>query len=286
MNIAVLSDIHGNHIALRKCIEYAVSQDSQAFCFLGDYVGELAYPEKTMELIYDLKSRYPCFYVRGNKEEYWLNYRDKGENGWRDGDSTTGSLLYTYNRLTARDLNFFDELQIAQKLVMEKLPELLICHGSPNKINEKLLPGEESTRRSMDLADTSVILCGHTHIQGRIEHNGKSVWNPGSVGVPLQSGGKAQFMILHGVDREWRPEFISLSYDKEKVIQELHDDGLDRHAPYWCKITENLLSKGNITHGKVLARAMTLCREENGECVWPDIQESYWQRAWQELCEQ
>lgn len=42
MNIAVLSDIHGNHIALEACMEYLEKQDIDAYCFLGDYVGGAA----------------------------------------------------------------------------------------------------------------------------------------------------------------------------------------------------------------------------------------------------
>lgn len=45
MSIAVLSDIHGNYIALKKCLEYALHKGVNTYVFLGDYVGELAYPE-------------------------------------------------------------------------------------------------------------------------------------------------------------------------------------------------------------------------------------------------
>lgn len=54
MEIAVLSDIHGNYVALERCLEYAFSQNIGTFILLGDYIGELAYPEKTMQILYDL----------------------------------------------------------------------------------------------------------------------------------------------------------------------------------------------------------------------------------------
>ena len=34
MNIAVLSDIHGNYIALQKCLEYAIAKGIEAFIFI------------------------------------------------------------------------------------------------------------------------------------------------------------------------------------------------------------------------------------------------------------
>ena len=75
MNIAVLSDIHGNYVALQAVIDYAINQGADTFVFLGDYVGELAYPQKTMEMLYSLREKYKCFFIRGNKEDYWW-YRD------------------------------------------------------------------------------------------------------------------------------------------------------------------------------------------------------------------
>ena len=77
MNIAVLSDIHGNYVALQAVIDYAINQGADTFVFLGDYVGELAYPQKTMEMLYSLREKYKCFFIRGNKEDYWLKYRAK-----------------------------------------------------------------------------------------------------------------------------------------------------------------------------------------------------------------
>lgn len=55
MSIAVLSDIHGNHTALKTCVEYALEKKVNAFIFLGDYLGELAYPRKTMQFIVSFK---------------------------------------------------------------------------------------------------------------------------------------------------------------------------------------------------------------------------------------
>ncbi|PJJ27297.1 metallophosphoesterase family protein [Lacrimispora celerecrescens] len=223
MDFAVLSDIHGNYIALEKCVEYALSRGVKAFAFLGDYVGELAYPEKTMKMIFEMAEKYNCYFIRGNKEDYWIDYYNNGELGWKDKDSTTGSLLY------------------------------------------------------------SMIVCGHTHIQTKFEINGKTVLNAGSVGVPLFSNRKSQFLILHQTGKQWKEEFISIEYDVEKVIEELHTSGLNKYAPYWCIVTENLLRNGNISPGTVLKRAMALCKAETGTCIWPDIPEQYWRQAVEEI---
>jgi UDP-2,3-diacylglucosamine pyrophosphatase LpxH len=131
----------------------------------------------------------------------------------------------------------------------------------------------------MEANDTSIIICGHTHIQNKIENNGKVILNPGAVGVPLYSNGKTQFLILHGINHKWEEEFVTLEYDVEAVIDELHTSKLDEHAPYWCIVTENLLRYGKISHATVLSKAMSLCKNETGSCIWPNVPEKYWARA-------
>ncbi|MDE7309516.1 MAG: metallophosphoesterase [Lachnospiraceae bacterium] len=276
MKIAVLSDIHGNYVALEQCVNYALDKGIDTFIFLGDYLGELAYPQKTMKFLYSLKEKYQCWFIKGNKENYWLNY----DQTWKENDSTTGVLYYTYHNLTDTDMDFFRKLNDKEEISFNGLPSITICHGSPNRVNEKLIPDNENTFSIMDNNKADYILCGHTHIQGVITHNQKVVWNAGSVGVPLHSNGKAQFLILSSTeDLTWKSEFVSLDYNVEKVIDDLHSSGLYNKAPGWSAVSEYLLRTGEISHGSVLARAMFLCREKTGQCNWPDVPEEYWEMA-------
>ncbi len=296
MELAVLSDIHGNYAALSECVFLALSRGISTFLFLGDYLGEMAYPERTMAFLYDLKDKYECLFVRGNKEGYWLSHAERGQEqeGWKEYHSTTGCLVYNWSRLTGRDLAFFEGMPIVRRLEYEGLPPLTLCHGSPLRVNEKLLPGDENTLSVMERTGTPMLLCGHTHRQEKIIHEGTTLLNAGSVGLGLDTGAgrplQAQFLILHGEIRHgenlpgagrWREEFVSLPYDTERVIRELYEEKLDQRAPYWTLITERMLRTGSGDHGRVLAKAMELCRAQEGQCIWPDIPEQYWKQAWE-----
>ena len=100
MRVAVLSDIHSNHLALQACLDHAVRSGADLFLFLGDYVGELAYPQKTMELLYRFMESHDCRFIRGNREDYWAEYEARGKTGWKEFDTTTGCLHYAYHNLT------------------------------------------------------------------------------------------------------------------------------------------------------------------------------------------
>ena len=106
-------------------------------------------------------------------------------------------------------------------------------------------------------------------------------------------------MILHAVTDEssfcgvssgtasagqWDEEMVTLDYHTAQVIQELHTTGLYQNAPVWCRITELIFEGVPLSHGSVLERAMQLCEAETGSCRWPDIPESFLERALTELC--
>lgn len=283
MKIAILADIHANHVALQACIDYALKREITTFVFLGDYVGDLAYPRKTMEFLYKLKKQYECYFVKGNKEDYWLNYRSNGEKGWKEVDSTTGCLLYTYQQLREEDFKFFEEMSHVEEVKISDMPQFTICHGSQRRTGEKLLVYDENCYEAIENDKNELILCGHSHVRDKFVHAGKTIINPGSVGTPFNSNGKAQFMILHGDNGRWMEEFVDVDYDIEQTIRELTESGLTERAPGWCKVTEHILQNGDISHSKVLNYAMKLCEQETGKCIWPDISEKYWTQAIAEI---
>ena len=283
MKVAVLSDIHGNHIALQKCIEEIERRKVNKLIFLGDYVGELAYPQKTMAIIRELMRNYECYFMRGNKEDYWIDREYDQGIEWKEGDSTTGALLYTYSNLNNVDINFFKSLSHAQIISFVGLPAIAAYHGSHDSKGKKLKLNTDNSHILFEDTEESIILCGHTHIRNKIVLENRVLVNPGSVGVPLKSHGISQFMILSGEQGEWEYEFIDVSYDVESVIQELHEENLYVKAPCWTRVTENLLRNGDVSHGTVLSRAMRLLYDDTGKWCWPDIPEEYWERAVREL---
>ena len=281
MRIAVMADIHGNHIALETCLRHAQAQGAQAYWFLGDYLGEMARPERTLALLRSWSRDHDCVFIRGNKEEYWLGALDASQ--WRRGDSTTGILWYVSQRLTEEDKAFFRSMPIAQVVSLPGLPEVTLCHGSPRSVKECLVPPGDTALEAMEAAHTPLILCGHRHRQAVLEHAGRRAVNPGAVGVPLDSGGKPCYLLLNGANGLWQETMVQLEYDVERVIAELHEASLDEIAPAWTRITAAILRGGAFSQARVLRRAMDLCTQFEGTCTWPHIPEKYWDMACREV---
>lgn len=279
MRIAVLSDIHGNYVALKACLDVALAKGIDTFAFLGDYVAEFPYPQRTLEILYEMRKRYTCYFIRGNKEDYWLARKEDKDCVWKNGNHTVGAMHYTYDNQTEKDLAFYRSMPICEKITMQGAADLVICHGSPESNTQKLQRDNPDTLQYLEKSPYEYIIYGHIHRQGIVEHDGTKAINPGAVGVPAGSFGKTQFMILHQDGRDWREEFFSLDYDRERVLKEIKESGLEEITPYWTRVTKKLVTDGSVTHGRVLTKAMELCEKENCNSFWYDIPDRFWEEA-------
>lgn len=280
--IAVIGDIHSNYMGLEKCIKHALKQEPDEFLFLGDYISDCPYPQKTMGLIYEMKQNYRCSFIRGNREDYMLNHRKNPGERWTYS-SASGSLLYTYENLTERDFRFFESLDNKGYYEEAGYPPFRYCHGSLTRSNEILEPNGENTVLIMKNLDVDLLVSGHIHVQEEKMYGEKKLLHPGAVGVSWYFGGKTQYMMLHGNKAGWEAEFFRLEYDREEMIKGFETSGLNQKAPAWSAITKHTLLTGTDHNLACLRRASDLCEEAEGTVTWPDIPEKYWQQALQEF---
>ena len=284
MNVAVIADIHGNYHALKECLTYLKDKNIDVFFFLGDYSGEFPGIEKTMDELYRLREEKECYFLRGNKEGYQLSGLGGDHPEWDDYPSTVGMLRYGKEHLRDKDVTFFQNLPITRTVRFDGLPEIVICHGSPRKVNEKFTEDGKTLSEVLSEVQADYIVCGHTHKRAELTAGDKHIWNPGSLGASVDTPYDYRFMILHGENGSWTPEFISLEADKELLINEMREAGLYRIAPYWTKMTEHLIRcGGRDTHAMLLDRAMEICRNRYGECIWPKVPEECFTQAFDEL---
>lgn len=284
MRIAVLADIHSNFEAFKTCVEEAEKRGITNYIFLGDYLGDMAFPQKTLSLLNRLKEQYDCTFIRGNKEEYWIHHRKCKDEIWKYGNTATGMLAYNYERLTDKDIDFFESMPIGMTMHYEGYPDFTVCHGSPFRVNQSMRPDYDYIDGLVDKLPTGLVLCGHFHIQTDYTRRGKRIINPGAIGVPLHSGGKTQFLLLNGNNGEWETEWISLSYNLNHTIKEMDAEKLFLHAPGWYQITKHLLLTGEVTHAAVVKAAMNICYTELGEVPLSSIPEQFWEQAVKKLC--
>ena len=111
MKIGVISDIHSNIIAFKECVKYLEKEGCDEYLFLGDYVSDTPYARETLDYLYEFMNSHTCLFLRGNREEYMLDQRKALKDGMDEKkwsyNSASGNLLFTYEQLTEKDLDFF-----------------------------------------------------------------------------------------------------------------------------------------------------------------------------------
>lgn len=292
IRIGVISDIHSNYDAFKAIYDYMKTQEINEFLFLGDYVSDTSETEKTMALLYQIRKENQVHILRGNREEYMLD-QWRVQKGEKEGprwiaNSASGNLLYTYEHLTEMDFEFFDSLPIVFRFEKDGYPAVTCCHGSPVNTRELLEFYTENTKEWLEKTGTDYLLCAHTHFPGVLQYKQKTYINNGCAGVAIKDQGYAQCTILHGMERngirQWKPEFLKIPYDTEKVIRDMFHSGLHDMAPWFINSNIQILRTGMDNSAKLVALAGRLQKEKTGkEAAWPFIQEACFAEAAEQL---
>lgn len=231
MRVAVLSDIHSNYYAFKACYEDAVKCKAEMFIFLGDYVSDLSEPQRTMDLVYEIQSKYPTVCLRGNREGYMLDC-ESGRSSFIRG-SKSGSLLFTYDHLRKKDLEFIRGLKISDTIEIEGV-RMEIAHAAMDNDRYYFDSNDGHTADIFPQMKCDYLLTGHSHKQYIQRNAGKTIINPGSVGIPQDGTRNPKYALLDVVDGTVSCEFREVPYDMTDAIHSQFTSGLVYYAKYWA----------------------------------------------------
>lgn len=243
MKLAVISDIHGNYKAFEAFLEFARHLEPDGIVCLGDYVTDSPYPQRILGLLYQMMEKYPCYLVKGNREEYLIrNFHEP--QGWKPS-SSSGLLYYTAQHVTESDIAFFESLKICDTVNIKGYPTLTICHGAPDQSRGNFMQEPELKDKCMKALETEYLLGGHSHHQEADRRCGKWYVNPGSLGAAVDGvGRRAQFAVLHGTGQAWIPKLFSIPYDLDTFLRDYEESGLDRYGMVLGKAFRKTLLTG------------------------------------------
>ena len=282
MRYIVISDIHGNWAALEAAREMLIKLRPDGVLFLGDYITDGSDPQRIMRNLREIADEYPCHFILGNREEYFLKNRVHSDPTWQPC-SHTGSLWFTAQHLTDADLDWFAKMPVSEVIHSSGMPDFMICHGSPVSAFDSLLGRKNKERRKAMVygIDQDLLLCGHTHRQEIYEIGDKKILFCPSLGMPLKRNGifPAQHMIqLDAVDGNWQHTFLTVSYDLETYIREMQDSPFGKIAGVWCRGIASTLRTQNNTVVDCLILAKKLAEEDGYDGSVP-LPEKYWENA-------
>lgn len=202
--VAVLSDVHGNAVALEAVLEELAGDRVDLVVFGGDLTWG-PQPEETLALVGGL--RVPALFVRGNADRALLEHSEEPtpREQW---------LAERHSEEQRALLRSFSEHVV---LDIAGLGSTRFCHGSPRSDEELVTPRTPAKRVRAMTAGISerVLVTAHTHLQFDRRVSGIRSINAGSVGMPYEGRAGAYWAIL-GPDVELRCTDYSLDRAAEE----------------------------------------------------------------------
>ncbi|MEO2222692.1 metallophosphoesterase family protein [Priestia megaterium] len=220
--IAIISDIHGNSLALEAVLSDISRRGIDTVFNLGDSLYGPLDPLGTFKLLIE----HDITHIMGNCDRMIVDSSD---------DDSSSTINYVKRSLTTEALDWLQ--QHSRGLIIN---DIFLCHGTPNSdevyLLEEMKKEGATLKSSKDIinalegVEQDVVLCGHSHIPRTLYlPNGKLIINPGSVGLPayiddlpiphkMESGSPhANYTIIEKRSTNWLVDQISVPYHWEEA---------------------------------------------------------------------
>ena len=179
--VALISDIHGNAVALDAVLGEITARGVERVACLGDVAAGGPEPEAVVARLREVD----CACVLGNTDE-WLLGRLLPQPGERDYETLTALIEWGAGAVSGDTRRYLASLPPRRELDIGD-DRVRCFHGAPGSATDRILAEtrDQELREMVAAYKASIYAGGHTHLQLVRRFGGALVVNAGSVGVPL-----------------------------------------------------------------------------------------------------
>jgi len=227
--LALVSDIHGNVLALEAALAEIEKRGADRIIILGDLVLNGPRPVESVDRVMELEAA-GALVLAGNTDIAVADGDYAAAFPWLDEVPAGHRAAAEW----ARELLREDQLEYLRRLPAERrLPfgdELVLAtHASPGSQTSGLPADLDAavTVQRVTRTDARVICCGHTHIADVRELGRKLLVNPGSCGYAFDGTPDACWGLLSlDEGKEPQAELFRATYDAHPAAEEVAERGL------------------------------------------------------------
>jgi predicted phosphodiesterase len=249
--IAVFGGVYNNYLALEAALEDVKSRGAEAVYCLGDLGAFGPHPDR----VFPLLDGHGVYCIQGNYDNSIGNDLADCQCGYtdpRDNHFARLSYDYTYRNTSPANRAWMRQLPSQRRLQLGRY-RLLLCHGSPRRMNEFLWESTTPTHFLDRLArdhGADVILATHTGIKWHRRLPGdRHFVNAGVLGRPENDGRTNVWYALLEVNPGLTVEFVPVAYDHRRLAREMREEKLPEEfvetvlTGWWTTCLEVLPSK-------------------------------------------
>lgn len=249
MKTALISDIHGNLVALEAVLADLDRERPDRIVCLGDVAATGPQPRETIERLRVLG----CPVVMGNTDALLLAPETFEATvaklkSWGLPEGAAHAIaaidIWCAQVLAASDLDYMHTFRETIDLSLGGGATLLCFHGSPRSNTEVIVSTtpDEQLEAMLSGFGATVLAGGHTHAQLLRRYKDRVIINPGSVGLPyeiLPSGQArslpwAEWALIDRDDGGMRVEFRRAPFDVGAVVAAALRSGMPA-VEWWTK---------------------------------------------------
>lgn len=242
MRMAILSDIHGNSIALDAVLgDIETRGGVDSYWILGDFAAIGPDPAGSISRVRALPN---ASFARGNTDRYVVDASNLAgaEAAVREKPARIEKYInlarhFAWTRGAVGSAGHFAWLRDLPLELRSTLPDgtrLLGVHAAPGTDDGRGLrpdAGPEEKHAFAAAADADIVFVGHTHWAQDYLVDGVRLINLGAVSNQFKgSDPRASYYILEGDDQSHRLEHCLVDYDHEAVIALAEENGYPAHT--------------------------------------------------------
>jgi predicted phosphodiesterase len=228
--IVVLSDVHGNVVALEAVRKAIRSEKPDMVAIAGDLALNGPDPAATVDLLRQMEEDGAAI-VSGNTDIAVADFDYSAAFPWMsDGvpEAFQAATEWAHDALGDERLAWLRRLPSERRLRADDGTMILVCHASPGSqtagFDQALDPSVVTERLSR--TDARVIACGHTHLPEVRDLGWKLIVNDGSAGYIFDGEPTASWARIDFADGEIRAEILRTEFDVLAVANAITARGL------------------------------------------------------------
>lgn len=221
--IACLGGLYSNYLALEVALHDIRSRGVDQIYCLGDMGAFGPFPDRVFPLLQEFNVT--C--IQGNYDDSIGNALDDCQCGYtdpRDNYFAQISYDYTLQNTSLKNRNFLRDLPKQLRIKLGEL-DVLLCHGSPRKVNEFLWQSTTSDaflQRMLRENQCDVVVATHTGIKWHRQLNQQHFVNVGVLGRPENDGNtNVWYTLLEANSTQLNVKFVPVAYDYQRLSREM-----------------------------------------------------------------
>lgn len=227
MRIALLSDIHGNLVALEAVLADLRAQGPfDQIIVAGDLVWAGPRPAEVVDAVQALNAAV----IQGNTDAFFQRAAADAPAGKRE-DRFVAHLEWMQAKLGPARAEFLADLPFSRRIAPAPEQALLVVHANPHDQERAILPRMDPAQLESLLAETgdwAALAFGHLHIPFTMRWCDRLLVDVASAGLPMDGDRRAAYAILTWDGARWQAEHRRVFYSLPVVANDMRVCGMPR----------------------------------------------------------